>query len=77
MYLGTQHLHALYIGVLTLYVGSTHKYLTLHVHQCADSSSGYTMLTSTRLCDDTGLTHLLGQENLTDGVVDLVGTGVV
>ena len=35
------------------------------------------MLTGTCLCDDTGLAHLLGQQNLTDGVVDLVGTGVV
>ena len=35
------------------------------------------MLTGTGLCDDTRLAHLLGQEDLTDGVVDLVGTGVV
>ena len=35
------------------------------------------MLTSTGLCDDTGLAHLLGQQDLSDGVVDFMGTGVV
>ena len=77
MHLGPQHLHTFYVGVLALHVGGTHKHLTLQVHQRTDRSSGYAMLSGTCLCDDARLTHLLGQQNLTDGVVDLVGTGMV
>ena len=35
------------------------------------------MLSGTRLRDDARLTHLLGQQDLSDGVVDLVGTRVI
>ena len=35
------------------------------------------MLSGTGLCDQTGLTHLLGKQCLSQGIVDLVGTGVV
>lgn len=36
-----------------------------------------TMLAGARLGDDASLAHLLRQKNLTNGVVDLVGTSVV
>ena len=77
MNLGTQHLHALHIGVLALHIGCPHKHLALHVHQCAHGGCGHTVLSGSRLGDDTCLAHTLGKQNLTDGVVDLVGTGVV
>lgn len=35
------------------------------------------MLSGTRLSDDTGLAHLARHENLSHGVVDLMGTRVV
>ena len=63
--------------MLTLYIGGPHKHLTLHVHQRTDSCGSHPMLACTSLGDDTGLTHLLGQQDLSDGVVDLVGTCVV
>ena len=77
MNLGTKHLHALYVGVLALNIGSTHKHLALHVHKCANSGCGHTVLSGSSLGDDASLTHALGKQNLTDGVVDFVGTGVV
>ena len=77
MHLSSQHLHALHIGMLTLHIGSAHENLALHVHQGTDRSSCHTVLTSTRLSDDASLAHLLRHQNLTDGIVDLVRTGMV
>ena len=72
IHLGTQHLHTLHIGVLTLHICSTHKDFALHIHQGTDGGCCHTVLTGSCLCDDTGLAHLLCHQNLTDGIVDLV-----
>lgn len=77
MHLGTQHFHTLHVGMLALYIGGTHEHLTLHVHQGTDGCRGHAMLSGTCLSDNTRLSHLLGQQDLADGVVDLVGTRVV
>ena len=77
VHLCAQHLHALHVCVLTLHIGSSHEYLALHVHQCTDRRRCHTVLSSTRLRDDARLAHFLGKQNLSDGVVDLVGTCVV
>ena len=77
MHLGTQHLHTLDVRVLALHVGGTHKNLTLHVHQCADRCRCHTVLPGARLSDDACLAHLLRQQDLSDGVVNLMGTCVV
>lgn len=77
VYLGAQHLHALYVGVLTLDIGGTHEYLALHAHQGAYGGGGHAVLAGTGLGNDARLAHLLGQQNLTDGVVDFVCSGVV
>ena len=77
MYLGSKHLHTLYVGMLALHIGGTHEYLTLHIHQGADGSRGHTMLTGTCLGDNSRLAHLLSHQDLSYGVVDFVGTRVV
>ena len=77
VHLGSQHLHALYVGMLALHIGGTHENLTLHVHQGAYRSSSHTVLSGSCFGNDAGLAHLLGHENLTDGVVDFVCTGMV
>ena len=77
VHLGSQHLHALYVGMLALYIGGTHENLTLHVHQGAYRSGSHTVLSGSGFGNDAGLAHLLGHENLTDGVVDFVCTGMV
>ena len=77
MHLGTQHLHPLDVRVLTLHISGTHEHLTLHAHQRTDRCRRHTMLSGSCLCDDTRLAHLLGQQDLTHGVVDLVSARVV
>ena len=77
VHLGSQHLHALYVGMLALNIGGTHENLTLHVHQGAYRSGSHTVLSGSGFGNDAGLAHLLGHENLTDGVVDFVCTGMV
>ena len=77
MHRGTEHAHALQIGVLALNVGGSHENLTLHVHQCTHRGRGDTVLAGTGLGDDASLAHALSKKDLSDGVVDFVGTGVV
>ena len=77
MDLGTKHTHALHIRVLPLHIGLTHIDLALHIEQRAHRSRSHAMLSGSRLGDDTSLAHLARHEDLTHGVVDLVGTRVV
>ncbi len=63
--------------MLALHIGSTHIHTAGDIHQRADSSCSHTMLTGTRLSHYTGLSHLLGDENLTDGIIDLMSTCMV
>ncbi len=74
---GPQHLHALHIGVLALDVERTLVDHARHVHEGAHGGRGHAVLAGARLGDDALLAHLLGQQHLPYGVVDLVGTGVV
>ena len=77
MHRRAEHLHTLYIRVLSFNVGSTHENLTLHTHQRTNCCGSHTMLTGTSLCDDARLAHAACQQNLSDSVVDLVRAGVV
>ena len=77
MHLSSQHLHALHVGVLPLYVGLTHKHFALHIHQCAHRSRSNAVLSGARLARDTRLTHLLGHEYLSHGVVYFMSSRVV
>ncbi|MPN41054.1 hypothetical protein SDC9_188594 [bioreactor metagenome] len=72
-----QHFHLLHIHLLALHIGLSHIDSTGHLHQCADGSSGNTMLTGTRLGNDTGLAHLAGDQYLTDSIVNLMCTRMV
>ena len=76
-HLGSQHLHPLYVHMLALHVEGSLIDHAGHVHQGADRGCGHPMLACSRLGDDALLAHLLGQQYLSDGVVDLVGTRVV
>ena len=77
MHFCTQHLHTLYIRVLAFHIGSSHEHLTVHAHQSTDRSRSHSVLSGSRLAGNAGLAHLLCQQDLSDGVVDLVGTRVV
>ena len=73
----TEHLHLLYIGMLAFHVRFTHIDNTLHVHQGADGSSSYSMLSGACFCDDTCFTHAACQQDLPDRVIDLMGTCMI
>ena len=63
--------------MLALHIGGTHEDFALHIHQGADGGSGNAMLSGTCFGDDAGLSHLLCHQNLSDGVIDFVCTGMV
>ena len=73
----TEHLHALDIDMLTLNIKCAHIDIALHTHERAGGSGGYTMLACTRLGDDVVLPHLLRQQDLPKGIIDLVRPRVV
>ena len=77
MDLGTEHAHTFHVGMLSLHIGLTHEDLTLHAEERADRGCCHAVLTGASLSNDACLTHLTGEENLSDGVVDLVSTRVV
>ena len=75
--LSSQHAHALYVRTLALYIQCAHIHAARHIHQSAHRSCSHTMLTCTRLCHDTSLAHLLGNQYLSDGIVDLMCASVI
>jgi hypothetical protein len=72
-----QQVHARDVGRLALHVLAAHVDDALQAVTRADRGSGHTVLACTRLGDDARLAHAACKQRLTDGVVDLVRTGVV
>ena len=77
MYLSAQHLHTFHIGMLALHIGGPHKDFTFHIHQGAHGGRSHAMLSGSGLGDDACLAHLLGHQNLTHGIIDLMSTRMV
>ena len=73
----SQHLHLLYVEVLTGNIGLTHIDYAGHIHQGAYGSGGHTVLSGSGFGDDPFLAHATGQQNLPQRVVDFMGTGMV
>ena len=63
--------------MLALNVRFIHVHDALHVHQGTDGSCRYAMLTGAGLGNYAPLAHPAGYEDLSDGVGDFVGAGVV
>ena len=72
-----EELHAEHVESLATDIFSAHEDSALHAEASADSGGGNTVLTSTSLGDNLGLAESPGEQNLADGVVDLVRSGVV
>ncbi len=72
----TVKFHGSNVGLLTTNVHFAHVNDTFKTELGASGCSGEAVLTCAGFCDNAGLAHLLCQEALTDGVVDLVGAGV-
>jgi hypothetical protein len=76
-HLSSQHPDPEHVQRLPPDILCTHVDNTLHPEPSTGGSGGDTVLSSTRLGDDLGLAESLGEQDLSDGVVDLVRTGVV
>ena len=76
-YGGSQHLHLLHVDVLAFHVCLAHVHHTLHAHQRTDGSRSHAVLSGTGLGNDALLAHATCQQNLADGVVDFVCSGMV
>ena len=69
--------HAFHVGSLPGHVERAHEDVAPHPQQGGDGGGGNTVHSRSGLGDQTGLAHAFGQQSLSDGVVDLVGSGVV
>ena len=76
-HLRAQQPHPVDIQRLTDGVLLAHEDHALQTHQGGGGGGGDTVLTGAGLGDDALLAHLLGQQGLTEHIVDLVGAGVV
>ena len=76
-HLSSQHPDPEHVQRLPPDILGTHVDDALHSEPGTGGSGGDTVLPSTRLGDDLGLAESLGEQDLSDGVVDLVRTGVV
>ena len=76
-YLCPKHAHALHVGVLTLHIEYSLIHHAWHIHECTYRGCGHTMLSRSRLGYYPLLAHHLGQQYLTNGVIDLMGSRMV
>ena len=75
--LGAEQAHAEHVERLAIDVDGAHVDLALHAHQGRRGGRGDAVLAGAGLGDEPGLAHPLGQQRLTEDVVDLVRAGVV
>lgn len=75
--LGAQHAHAGHVEGLALGVDLAHVDDAFEAEERAGGGGGHAVLTGAGLGDDAGLAHALGEQRLTQHIVDLVRAGVV
>ena len=66
------HFHGRHVRLLAAYIDFAHVHHAFEAELRAGGGSGEPVLAGTRLRDNAGLAHLLCEQALTDGVVDLV-----
>ena len=74
---GPQQAHPEHIQGLAAHIFSAHIHHTFQAETGADRGGSHTMLTGTGFSNDPLFTHAQSEESLTQGVVDLVGAGVI
>ncbi len=74
---GAEDLHPAHVRRFLLDVHLAHVDVTLQAEQRRCGGQGHPMLTRAGLGDDLLLAHPLGEQHLSDAVVDLMGTGMV
>ena len=76
-HLGAEDLHAEDVRRLAADVLFAHEDPALHAEERRHGGRGHAVLPGARLGDDASLAHPPGKQGLAEGVVDLVGAGVV
>ena len=76
-HLGAQELHAKHVGLLPLDIDLAHVDDAFEPEAGAQRRGGDAVLAGTGLGDHPRLVHALGQHDLAEHVVHLVGAGVV
>ena len=76
-HLGSEEAHARNVQRLPLSVDLAHVHGAVEAEQRRGGGGGDAVLAGSRLGDDTGLPEALGQQRLTEHVVDLMGTCMV
>ncbi len=77
LYARSEQTHALDVGLLAAHVLGAHVDDALEVQEGAGSRRGHPVLAGTGLGDDPALAHPPSEQRLAEGVVDLVGAGVI
>ena len=77
MYLGSQKFHTVDIQCLSVGIFFSHEDFAFHPQEGCCRCGSHTVLSGTGLCDQAGLAHLLGKQCLSQGIIDLMGTGMV
>ena len=72
-----EHLHFPDVQPLPLHVRFPHVDDTLHAGACANGSGSHAMLSGAGFGDDARLAHALREQQLPDGIVDFMRTGVI
>ena len=75
-HLRSEEPHTRYVEGLALHVHGAHVNHTLHPEPCSGGCRGDTMLACSGFRNDTGFPHSAGEEDLADGVVDFMRSGV-
>jgi hypothetical protein len=76
-HISTEHLDSEDVELLSSDILGTHVDITLQTEFGTDGSGSDTVLSSTSLGDDPLFAQSLGEQDLTDSIVDLVRTSVV
>ena len=75
-YLCPHQLHAVDVGRLPSYIFFAHVDNTFESQHGANGGHSDPMLAGARLGDNPGLAHALGQQSLSQGVVNFMGAGM-
>ncbi len=73
---GTQHPHPVDIRLLPLHVDAAHVHNAFQAHQGANRSRCHAVLTGTRFGNDAFFAEPLRDQNLTNGVIDFMRSGM-
>mmetsp|Transcript_18721 Transcript_18721/g.32509 ORF Transcript_18721/g.32509 Transcript_18721/m.32509 type:complete len:366 (-) Transcript_18721:76-1173(-) len=76
-HLSTHEPHTEHIELLSLHILGTHVHNALHAESRAHGGGGHAVLSRAGLGNNAGLAHTPCEQNLGEGVVDLVSTSMV